>query len=109
MVRAVRTPIVVRLKSVVWIMSSAVLTDEQIAVLCDLGQASSFDAEKKAEVLDLVVRGYVEKDGDLFMGDIAAGMLPTAVMRSASAAVASARFVSVFRRVTISPGVPVGA
>jgi hypothetical protein len=35
--------------------------------LCDLGQASSFDAEKKAEVLDLVVRGYVEKDGDLFM------------------------------------------
>ena len=48
-------------------MSSAVLTDEQIAVLCDLGQASSFDAEKKAEVLHLVVRGYVEKDGDLFM------------------------------------------
>jgi hypothetical protein len=43
------------------------LTDEQIAVLCDLGQASFFNAEKKAEMLNLVARGYVEKDGDLFM------------------------------------------
>jgi hypothetical protein len=47
--------------------SSSVLTDRQIAVLCDIGQASSFNAEKKAEVLDLVVRGYVGRDGDLFM------------------------------------------
>jgi hypothetical protein len=43
------------------------LSDKQIAVLCDIGQASSFNAEKKAEVLDLVVRGFVEKDGDLFI------------------------------------------
>ena len=42
------------------------LTDKQIAILCDIGQASSFDEEKKAEVLSLVVRGYVERDGDLF-------------------------------------------
>ena len=42
------------------------LTDAQIAILCDIGQASSFDEEKKGEVLRLVVRGYVEKDGDLF-------------------------------------------
>jgi hypothetical protein len=35
-------------------------------ILCDIGQASSFDEEKKGEVLRLVVRGYVEKDGDLF-------------------------------------------
>ena len=42
------------------------LTDEQIAVLCDIHQASSFDAKKKAEVLNLIVRGYAEKDGDLF-------------------------------------------
>jgi hypothetical protein len=42
------------------------LTDAQIAVLCDIGQASSFDEEKKGEVLSLVVRGYVERDGDLF-------------------------------------------
>ena len=42
------------------------LTDAQIAILCDIGQASSFDERKKGEVLDLVVRGYVERDGDLF-------------------------------------------
>jgi hypothetical protein len=42
------------------------LTDKQIAILCDIGQASSFDTEKKGEVLNLIVRGYVEKDGDLF-------------------------------------------
>jgi hypothetical protein len=38
------------------------LTDKQIAILCDIGQASSFDTEKKGEVLNLIVRGYVEKD-----------------------------------------------
>jgi hypothetical protein len=42
------------------------LSDQQIAVLCDIGQASSFDAEKTGEVLNLISRGYVEKDGDLF-------------------------------------------
>jgi hypothetical protein len=42
------------------------LTDAQIAILCDIGQASCFDEEKKGEVLSLVVRGYVERDGDLF-------------------------------------------
>jgi hypothetical protein len=42
------------------------LADAQIAILCDIGQASSFDEEKKGEVLSLVIRGYVEKDGDLF-------------------------------------------
>jgi hypothetical protein len=42
------------------------LTDAEIAILCDIGQASSFDEDKKSEVLNLIVRGYVEKDGDLF-------------------------------------------
>jgi hypothetical protein len=42
------------------------LSDTQIALLCDIGQASSFDEERKDEVLDLVVRGYVERDGNLF-------------------------------------------
>ena len=28
------------------------LTDAQIAMLCDIGQASSFDEKKKAEVLN---------------------------------------------------------
>ena len=45
---------------------TSTLTDAQIAVLCDLGQASSFDEEKKGEVLNLIARGYVERDGDLF-------------------------------------------
>jgi len=42
------------------------LNDAQIAILCDIGQASSFDEEKRGDVLSLVVRGYVERDGDLF-------------------------------------------
>jgi hypothetical protein len=42
------------------------LNDAQIAILCDIGQASSFDEEKSGDVLSLVVRGYVERDGDLF-------------------------------------------
>jgi hypothetical protein len=42
------------------------LTDTQIAILCDIGQASSFDKEKKHEVLSLVDRGYVARDGALF-------------------------------------------
>jgi hypothetical protein len=42
------------------------LTDAQIAILCDIGQASSFNDEKRGEVLNLVVRGYIERDGDLF-------------------------------------------
>ncbi len=42
------------------------LTNAQIAILCDLGQASSFDGDKKVEVASLIDRGYVEKDGDLF-------------------------------------------
>ena len=42
------------------------LSDAQIAILCDIGQASSFHEEKRGDVLSLVVRGYVERDGDLF-------------------------------------------
>jgi hypothetical protein len=42
------------------------LTDAQIAILCDIGHASSFNDEKRGEVLNLVVRGYIERDGDLF-------------------------------------------
>ena len=42
------------------------LTDAQIAILCDIGQASSFDEKKKGEVLRLVTCGYIERDGDLF-------------------------------------------
>jgi hypothetical protein len=39
------------------------LTNAQIAILCDIGQASSFDGDKKVEVASLINRGYVEKAG----------------------------------------------
>jgi hypothetical protein len=42
------------------------LTEAQVAVLCDIGQASSFDEEKNGQVLMLIARGYIEGDGDLF-------------------------------------------
>jgi predicted transcriptional regulator len=41
-------------------------TDQQIAVLCDIGQAAQFDADKTRQVQDLVAEGYVERDGELF-------------------------------------------
>jgi hypothetical protein len=45
------------------------LTDRQIALLRDIGPASpasSFNQAKKADVMDLLARGYIERDGDLF-------------------------------------------
>jgi hypothetical protein len=42
------------------------LTEAQIAVLRSVGPASMFNEEKKAVVLDLISRDYIERDGDLF-------------------------------------------
>jgi hypothetical protein len=42
------------------------LTDQQISVLRDTGPASSLNEEMKAVVLDLTLRGYLERDGDQF-------------------------------------------
>jgi hypothetical protein len=43
------------------------LTDEQLSVLRDIGQGTSFfEEEKKHEVVNLLVRGYIERDGSLF-------------------------------------------
>jgi predicted transcriptional regulator len=41
-------------------------TDQQIAVLCDIGQAAQFDSDKSKEVQDLIAQGYVERDGEAF-------------------------------------------
>ena len=41
-------------------------TDQQIAVLCDIGQSAQFDADKARQVQDLLAAGYVERDGDLY-------------------------------------------
>ena len=42
------------------------LTDAQIAILCDIGQAVAFADDRQGEVAHLIVEGYVQKDGDLF-------------------------------------------
>jgi hypothetical protein len=47
-------------------LEAFMLTDAQIAILCDIGQASSFDENKKGEVVSLIIRGFIEKDGDIF-------------------------------------------
>lgn len=42
------------------------LTDEQVAVLCDIGQSVAFADDVHGEVEKLIVEGYVMKDGDLY-------------------------------------------
>ena len=42
------------------------LSDEQVAVLCDIGQSIAFADDRHGEVEKLIVEGYVSKDGDLF-------------------------------------------
>jgi predicted transcriptional regulator len=41
-------------------------TDQQIAILCDIGQSAQFDADKARQVRALVAEGYVESDGESF-------------------------------------------
>jgi hypothetical protein len=43
------------------------LNDEQIAILCDIGQSIAFHDDKHGEVEKLIVQGYVMKDGDLYV------------------------------------------
>jgi hypothetical protein len=40
------------------------LTDQQLAVLRDIDNAVAFDDD--SSVVDLVLEGYVKKDGDLY-------------------------------------------
>ena len=42
------------------------LSDEQVAVLCDIGQSIAFADNRHGEVEKLIVEGYVSKDGDIF-------------------------------------------
>ena len=42
------------------------LTDAQIAVLCDIGQSIAFSDDKRDELFRLIAEGYVKKDGDTF-------------------------------------------
>jgi predicted transcriptional regulator len=43
-----------------------VLKDEQIAILCNIGQSIAFADDKHGQVEKLIVEGYVMKDGDLY-------------------------------------------
>ncbi|MET0677916.1 MAG: hypothetical protein ABW175_19120 [Bradyrhizobium sp.] len=42
------------------------LRDEQVAILCDIGQSIAFDGSKRGEVDALVIEGYAVKNGDLY-------------------------------------------
>ena len=42
------------------------LKDEQIAILCNIGQSIAFADDKHGQVEKLIVEGYVMKDGDLY-------------------------------------------
>lgn len=42
------------------------LSDEQIAVLCDIGQSVAFSDDRQGLVQQLVIDGYVIKNGDLY-------------------------------------------
>ncbi len=42
------------------------LTDAQVAVLCDIAQSIAFADDMHGEVDRLIKEGYVAKDGDLY-------------------------------------------
>jgi hypothetical protein len=42
------------------------LRDEQVAILCDIGQSIAFDESRHGEVDALVLDGYAVKNGDLY-------------------------------------------
>ena len=40
------------------------LNNERVAILCDIGQATSFTGDKHAELKRLIAEGYIQKVGD---------------------------------------------
>lgn len=42
------------------------LDDEQVAILRAIGSSVAFDDDKQGKVTELVLEGYVLKDGDLY-------------------------------------------
>jgi hypothetical protein len=42
------------------------LSNDQVAVLCDIAQSIAFADDMQGEVERLIVEGYVSKDGDLY-------------------------------------------
>jgi hypothetical protein len=54
-----------------------VLRDDQIAILCEISPSIAFADDKQGEVENLIVEGYVMKDGDLFFAGQASAVTPT--------------------------------
>ena len=42
------------------------LSDEQIAIISDIGQSIAFADDKQGQLDDLIIEGYVMKNGDLY-------------------------------------------
>jgi predicted transcriptional regulator len=42
------------------------LSDEQVAILREIDNSIAFDDAKYGKVTELIIDGYVEKDGDLY-------------------------------------------
>ena len=42
------------------------LTDAQVAVLCDIAQSVAFADDREGEIDRLMKEGYVAKDGDVY-------------------------------------------
>jgi hypothetical protein len=42
------------------------LTDAQLAVLCDIGQSVALADDRQSEIDRLMKEGYVTKDGDIY-------------------------------------------
>ena len=42
------------------------LTDEQLAILKQINSSIAFDGDDRGEADNLVIEGYVQKDGDLY-------------------------------------------
>jgi hypothetical protein len=42
------------------------LSEQQVAVLCDIAQSIAFADDMHGEIERLIVEGYVAKDGDLY-------------------------------------------
>lgn len=42
------------------------LTDAQLAMLCDISQSIAFSDDRHPELFRLIAEGYVQKDGDTY-------------------------------------------
>jgi predicted transcriptional regulator len=42
------------------------LTDDEIALLCDIGQSIAFSDDRHGQLFRLIAEGYVQKDGDTY-------------------------------------------